>query len=119
MSSLGEHPVTGPILAAAIANRPFLEALACARGVRQQDVGDVVQDAYVAMFSLQIRGDLQERLGAWASSPPDPGEISRIINALLVVYVKFACGTYIRKVRRDGRELPQMASSPVVEALRE
>lgn len=101
---LGEHPVIEPILARVLEDEiAFLRNLALSRGVAEEDIGDVINEAYLDIHKIEPQGEIEAQLRILEDLPQpeeSEGKLRDSLTALFVYYLKLKCLDYHRKRKR-------------------
>jgi hypothetical protein len=113
---LGEHPIILPILAGIIReNAVFLRNYVMRRGVAATAADDLIQEAYLAVYRLEPRGEIQALLRDSATCAQRrqacEESLCRPLTALLVHYLGLQCLAYQRRQRWQQERLVELTEA--------
>lgn len=98
---LGYHPTVGPLLGSILKEEAtFLGNLAFRLGVAQDDVEDIINEAYLDVYKLAPQGEVAALLTDWQPTPENVLKLRSAILAIFITYLKFKCRNYHRQKSR-------------------
>jgi hypothetical protein len=113
VSTLGDSPIIQPRLEAIYSSRlAFLCAYARRLGVQENEVMDVVHDAYLSLCRLRSVGEIGELVSAWEPRRENMERLEAALTALLVYYLRLRSLDSVRRGARDLVPLPEQAADP-------
>ncbi|MEW6209235.1 MAG: hypothetical protein AB1631_12765 [Acidobacteriota bacterium] len=99
--SLGTHPTVGPLIGSILEEEaPFLSNLAFRLGVAQDDIEDIINEAYLDVHRLKPQGEVETLLNDWQPAPENVLKLRSAMLAIFITYLKFKCRNYHRQRSR-------------------
>lgn len=99
--SLGTHPTVGPMIGDILKEEAsFLSNLAFRLGVAQDDIEDVINEAYLDVHRLRPQGEVETLLNDWRPTTENVSKLRSALLAIFITYLKFKCRNYHRQRSR-------------------